>query len=216
MINDGNDKKILLDSEAAIGIGTIIIFISTILVAGIAASIMIQTMGELENKAAETGSETLRDISMGLKVTQISGYYNGSTISQLAFFISPLQGSQNVNLSTAILSISDTSEQVILTCSDSIYSGSVSSGIFGTIDDTSLTASTFGVMVVRDYDSSCSSSQLTINEDDLVVLMVNASKSFSGIPTRTEIKGKLVPEYGIAGSFSFTTPTAYIDTIIDL
>jgi archaellin len=71
-------------------------------------------------------------------------------------------------------------------------------------------------MVVRDIDGSCSSTTLTINDEDLIVLLVNTSKCFSGISTRTEIFGDVIPEYGISGIISFITPSAYINTIIDL
>jgi len=39
---------------------------------------------------------------------------------------------------------------------------------------------------------------------------------FSGIGTRTKVSGKVMPEYGISGVISFTTPSTYINTIIEL
>ena len=98
----------------------------------------------------------------------------------------------------------------------SIFSSSVSGGLFGTLNDTLLTASTYGLMVVRDIDSSCLSTTPTINTDDLVVILVNTTKCFSGISTRTEVSGRIVPEYGMSGVIRFTTPSAYTDTIIEL
>ena len=54
-----------------------------------------------------------------------------------------------------------------------------------------------------------------INNDDLVVLLVNTTKCFSGISTRTEVFGNVVPEQGMNGVIAFTTPSSYVDTIID-
>jgi flagellin FlaB len=206
----------IFDDEAAIGIGSLIIFIAMILVAGIAASVIIQTMNSLEEQALTTGRETLRDISSGLKVSHVSGYYNGTTISQIAIYVSTTAGSDDIDMTYAYVSLSDTAEEVVLNYTTSVFSSSVSGGLFGTLDDTVLTASTYGIMVIRDVDSSITSDSPTINNDDLIVLLVNTSQCFSGIGTRTEVFGRVVPEQGINGVISFTTPSAYIKTIIEL
>ena len=59
-------RKLSIDSRAAIGLGSLIIFIAMILVAGIAASVFIQTMNSLEQQALQTGQDVIRDISSGL------------------------------------------------------------------------------------------------------------------------------------------------------
>jgi len=201
---------------AAIGIGTLIIFIAMILVAGMAASVIIQTMNSLQQQALVTGEETLKDISSGLRVTQVSGYYDGSTISQLAIFIRTMAGSIDVDLNYTYLSLADESKQVILNYTNSVFSSSVSGGLFGTLNSSNLAATTYGLMVIRDVDSSISSTTPAINSDDLAVLIVNSTKCFSGIGTRSEIFGHVVPEYGFSGVISFSTPTVYIDTIVEL
>ena len=57
---------------------------------------------------------------------------------------------------------------------------------------------------------------LIINDDDFVVLLINTTDCFSGLSTRKEVSGKVMPEQGISGVISFTTPSAFVDTIIDL
>ena len=207
---------LLGNKKASMGIGSMIIFIAMILVAGVTASVMIQTMNSLQQQAMKTGEETVRDISGGLKVTHVTGYHNGSKITQIAIFLVPLAGSGDINMTYADISLSDTTSHVILSCNNSCFSSSISNGLFNTLNASSLTATTYGIMVVRDIDGSCSSATLTINDEDLIVLLVNTSKCFSGISTRTEIFGDVIPEYGISGIISFTTPSAYINTIIDL
>jgi len=204
------------DDNAAIGIGSLIIFIAMILVAGIAASVLIQTMNSLEEQALNTGRETLKDVSSGLKVNQVTGYKSGSSITQLAIFIRTTAGSSDVDLAETYISLSDGSKKVIINYTSSVYSNSVSNGLFGTINSSNLSATTYGLMVVRDIDNSCTSDTPAINEDDLIVLMVNTADCFSGLSTRTDVSGHIVPEYGIPGVISFTTPSAYIDTIIEL
>ena len=208
----GSNEK----NSAAIGIGSLIIFIAMILVAGIAASVLIQTMNSLEQQALKTGQDTMRDVSSGIKVTQVSGYYDGSKITQMAIFIRTTAGSDYIDLDETYISISDTNKKVILNYTTSVFSSSVSSGLFGTMNSSNLSATTYGIMIVRDIDSSCTSSNPTINSDDLVILLVNTTYCFTGIDTRTKISGNVVPEQGINGVISFTTPSVFINTIIEL
>lgn len=186
------------------------------LVAGITASVLIQTMGSLQEQALQTGTETIRDISTGLKVTHVSGYSDGSTITQLAIFITPIAASDDMDLTYGYISLSDSTKKVILNYSNTCFNSSVTNGLFSTMNASNLTATTFGVIVVRDVDTSCSSTTPVINNGDLVVLLVNTSKCFSGISTRTDVSGNVYPEYGISGVIAFTTPSAFSNTIIDL
>jgi len=187
-----------------------------LLVAGIAASVFIQTMNRMQEQALLTGEETIKDISAGLEVTHISGYYGGSTISQVAIFITPTAASDDIDLDHAYIALSDSSKKVILNFTSVCFSSSVSSGLFGTVNSSKLSNTTYGILVIRDIDSSCSAITPAINGRDLVVLLVNTTKCFSGIATRTEVFGNVYPEYGISGVIGFTTPSAYVDTIIDL
>jgi flagellin FlaB len=187
-----------------------------IMVAGIAASVIIQTMNSLQEQALTTGSETIKEVSSGVKVTQVTGYYNGTKISQLAIFLRTVAGSSGVDLNYTYISLSDTAKQVVLNYTTKCFSTSVSNGLFATLNSSNLSATTYGIMVVRDFDSSCSQSVPLINSDDLVVLLVNSTKCFSGIDTRTDVTGNVVPDYGSNGVISFTTPSAFIDTVIEL
>ncbi len=187
-----------------------------LLVAGIAASVLIQTMNSLEQQALRTGTETIREISSGLKVTHVSGYSNSSHISQIALFISPLAASEDIDINSTYVSISDSSKSTVLRYNSSIYSSSISNGIFNTINSENLNSDEFGIIVIRDIDNSCVSDAPIINNQDLVVVIINVTKTFSGFTTRTDVFGSLEPEFGINGIFSFTTPSSYTNTIIDL
>ncbi|MCX6665726.1 MAG: flagellin [Euryarchaeota archaeon] len=209
-------KKFFTHADAEMGIGSLIIFIAMILVAGITASVMLQTMNKLQQQAMKTGEETLREVSSGVTVTQISGYTAGSYITQLAIFLTPTAASEDMDLTYAYVSLSDSNVKVILNYTNTCFSDTVSNGLFGTINASNLTSSTYGVLVIRDTDNSCSVATPTINDRDLVVLLVNTTKCFSGISPRAEIFGNIHPEYGINGVISFTAPGSFVDTIIDL
>jgi len=199
------------------GIGTMIIFIAMILVAGISASVIIQTMSDLQSKANRTGRETIRDISTGIEVRQISGYVVNSKIDQLALYVSPMVASEGIDLSHTVIFLSDSSNEVMLKYDSNMFSDSVSSnGLFHTLNSSNLTSSSFGIVVVRDRDNSCTASSPVINERDIVVLMVNTTKCFSGLSPRTEVWGRVTPEYGISGVIGFTVPSVLIDRVVDL
>jgi flagellin FlaB len=209
-------RVLIVDKKGAIGIGTLIIFIAMIMVAGIAASVIIQTMNTLEQQALNTGTQTLRDVSSGLRVSHVNGYCNGTKITQLAIFIRTTAGSDEIDFNNTFIRLSDTNNEVILNYTSSVFNNAVTNGLFGTLNSSFLTSTTYGIMVVTDVDGSCTSTSPIINEDDMVVLIVNTTQCFSGVSSRTKVFGNVVPQYGISGVISFTTPSVYIHTIIEL
>jgi len=211
-------EDILIDRSytAAIGIGTMIIFIAMILVAGVAATVLIQTMDNLQGQAMRTGQETLTDVSVGIKISQITGKVESSKITVLSFMVSPLLSSSNINLSSTIISLSDSQDKVLFIYNHSCYASSVTAGLFDSINTSNLRPNEFGLVVIRDLDSSCIAFAPTINDDDLVVLVVNVSKGFSGIAARTTLYGSIMPEKGIPATISCTVPSILTKRIIDL
>jgi flagellin FlaB len=209
-------QRLRTNLNADIGIGALIIFIAMIMVAGVTASVMIQTMNNLQNQAIKTSEETIRDISSGLKVTYVSGFVQNATITQLAIFVSTTSASDDVDLTYGILSLSDSSKKVIMNYTSTCFSSSASNGLFGTLSASNLTSSQYGILVIRDIDGSCNATKPVLNNEDMVVLLVNTSTCFSGIEPRTEVTGEIYPEHGIHGIIGFTTPSTYEHSIVDL
>ena len=205
------------DESGAIGIGTMIIFIAMVLVAGIAASVLIQTSSRLESQAMTTGQETTDEVATGLEVTDVLGHVVSSSIDNMTITIRPRSGSNDIDLSTAVLELSDGTNKYVLSWDSSVYAASpAAAGIFSTDVFNALAANEFGIIELKDADGSCDGTTPVINRGDKVSLTINVTATFGGISERTEITGRIVPEEGAAGIISFRSPASLTDEVYDL
>jgi len=211
-------KKPIENDIAAIGIGAMIVFIAMVLVAGIAASVLVQTSATLEMQALRTGQQTTAEVASGLFIEGIEGNAVGSSVQQLAIEIKPRSGSPDIDLNTTVIEISDSSTKYVLAYDSSKHtnSSSVNGNVFtsanypGSSDDTT----TFGVIVLQDADGSCISTNPVINFGDHVVLAVG--DAFSGISPRTDVFGMVISEEGSPGIIGFRTPESYTENVLEL
>ena len=97
----------------AIGIGAMIVFIAMVLVAGIAASVLIQTSGRLETQAMQSGQETIAEVSSGLCVFDIIGKKN-TDLQYLAITVRARAGAPDIDLNETVVMLSDGSSKVVL------------------------------------------------------------------------------------------------------
>jgi len=206
-----------MNDDAAIGIGTMIIFIAMILVAGIAASVMMQTMDGLQSQAMSTGSETMNDVSSGLKISHVSASTDSDSIVAMCFLVSPIAASQDIDLSSAILQISDGDSSNVLSYNGSVFCAGIDGDLFSSVNLSNLSSAEFGLIVLSDSDGSCSSESPAINDQDRVAIMVNTNKTFNGgIQKRSSIVLTLSPAQGIAASIRLSTPSVFVDRVLQL
>ncbi|RLF54651.1 MAG: flagellin, partial [Thermoplasmata archaeon] len=190
----------------AIGIGAMIVFIAMVLVAGIAASVLIQTSNTLQRQAMTTGQETIGEVATGTSVYAVEGHVDSSNskIDKLAIIVVPRAGSTPIDLSTTVLQLSNSTVKCILSYdSNNFQSSPAASGLFNT-SAFNLAADKFGIIVLNDPDGSCKSTTPVINKGDKVALTVNVTAAFNGLPTRTYVWGTVMPEQGAPGIISFT------------
>ena len=210
-------KRMDRKNVGAIGIGAMIVFIAMVLVAGIAASVLIQTSSKLETQAMATGEQTTTEVATGLAVYDVEGHVN-TDIDKLVIMVRPRAGSEAIDLSTTVIELSDSSSKRILTYDSTQFAATpAAAGIFSTDVFDGLNAAEFGIIELRDPDSSCSASTPVINRGDKVLLSMNVTATFgSELSERTDVWGRVVPEEGAPGIISFRTPASYTDTVYDL
>jgi len=201
----------------AIGIGAMIVFISMVLVAGIAASVLIQTSGKLEMQAMKSGAETISEVSTGIRVDSVLGYNVSGAVQRLAIEIRPRAGSSEIDLSETIVELSDSTTKNLFTYGSNFTQTSAIDGdIFAAGFYPNLTGIVFGIIVLEDADGSITSSNPIINSGDHVFLTLNITAAFSDFSTRVDVTGQVIPEEGSPGVIAFTTPAAYNKDIVEL
>ena len=209
-------RRICKIDTASIGIGAMIIFIAMVLVAGIAASVLVQTSTRLEMQALKTGQETITEVASGLKVDAIEGHNSSGKIDKMAIEITSKAGAPDIDLAQTVIEVSDATDKYILTQDGGGYTNvsSVNGSIFGNGAFGSSTA--FGITVLQDADESCTQDNPIINFGDHIVLGVNAQSVFGGLDPRTDVSGLVICEEGSPGIIGFTTPASYIEPVMEL
>ncbi len=203
----------------AIGIGAMIIFIAMVLVAGIAASVLVQTSTTLETQALKTGSETTNAISSGILLNGIEGFNESGDITRLAFEVRPRAGSADIDLSTTVIEISDAENKYVLRFPDSGGTVTLANETEGNVFTegyypTANAQTEFSVIVLQDADDSCTADAPVINFGDHVILAV--ANVFSGLSPRSDVFGRIIPEEGTAAIIDFRTPESFTDDVMEL
>jgi flagellin FlaB len=215
-----NIKRILKKNDLGdMGIGAMIVFIAMVLVAGIAASVLIQTANRLEIQAMVTGQETTREVSTGLQVVDIEGENTSDVIANMTITVRARAGSGDIDLSQTIIEITDGTTKTLLTYNSAARQFNDSSDETGSVFDTgfwNMTNEQFGILVLQDEDSSLSASNPVINRGDLVMLCINTTACFGGLDPRDDIWGIVTPEQGSSGIFAFRVPSSITEQVYDL
>jgi len=221
-------KKIKVEDQAMVGIGTLIVFIAMVLIAAVAASVLISTSETLQSRAKTVGSETIREVSSGVAIESITGYTNANRtqIEYLAMTVRPRAGSKDIDLSLCTVSVlhnnltelklDESLVEEVNTDNKSVFYTPVDSGSPYTIAGNT-TNSTFGIISLVDADNSIINTN-GMNTGDRIIIIVNLSAIIDGggLPPRQSISGTMKPEIGIISAYEFTSPAVFTNRIVRL
>jgi len=204
--------------RGAVGIGTLIVFIAMVLVAAVAAAVLINTSGYLQQKASSTGRQTTQEVASGIQVSSVIGHVDTATntIDKLAVYIKPNAGSSGIDLKYTKVVLRSKNAEVALYYDSTYYYNGLVDNIFSISNAWPSTGYNFGIVVIQDADNSVQQSYPTLNQGDLVAITINAQAALGGIPPGTTITGEVIPEQGAPGVIQFTTPSTYTTSVIEL
>ncbi|WP_342305251.1 archaellin/type IV pilin N-terminal domain-containing protein [Methanolobus sp. ZRKC5] len=197
------NKRLIMkkDTHAQVGIGTLIIFIAMVLVAAVAAAVLIQTSGVLQQKAQSTGKQATQEVSSNLMVKGVEGVRAknspvliSNTVDLLKLKVGLNVGSAPVDVNQVVVSITDGT-----TANNLVYAGNKKSYASTGNDNGFMTGFTTGASVnlvtlltgvtnvtsefnnsdhyftvekIRDEDASFSQNNPVMNTGDLITLYI--------------------------------------------
>jgi flagellin FlaB len=190
-----------------VGIGTLIIFIAMLLVAAVAATILIQTSGTLQQKAQQTGTEAIGEVAGNLIVETIIGERDESTTQNLSTYnitVRVAAGAGRIDINQLIIKAQDKDTSVFLNHTNVSVNDVLNASC-------TLNGSAFNSEQIRDEDDSFDPDNdiWVINSGDIVKLTINATGVGIASPPRTDLKFILTPETGNPVTISLTTPNSY-------
>jgi len=188
------------DNEAQVGIGTMIVFIATVLVAAVAAGVLIDMSGKLQEKSSRTGSEATAKVASNLDIEGLVGKRDNATASglqDLQLFVALSPGATEVDISLLKIQIyNGTSLQIL-----DYASGTPAAGEYGATE-------------VRDVDGSFTTSIPVMTSGDLIRLDIPLDANTLEFEPRESIRLALIPEVGNQVVLGFQTPNSYGNNLV--
>ncbi len=103
-------------NRGQVGIGTLIIFIALVLVAAVAAGVLVNTAGELQSKASDTGDDSQAEVSNQIDVVSATGETDGSSqVEKVTLVVKKSPGSDPIDLTAATIQYTSGSNSQTLT-----------------------------------------------------------------------------------------------------
>lgn len=114
-----------MNRKAEMGVGTLIIFIALLLVAAVAAGVLIQTAGSLQQRALSTGSQATGQISTNAIVLEVSATDGraGQTLDDFEIIMKLAPGSDSIKLDDVTMTFSTINTTQTLTYDSSLSAG---------------------------------------------------------------------------------------------
>ena len=190
--------------RAEMGVGTLIIFISLLLVAAVAAGVVIQTAGSLQQKALSTGSQATTQIStsaIALEVSAVDGTNPGG-VTNFSMIMKLAAGSDPIKLDEVTLRFSTTSETITYTyrtpVNDSAYCGAGT-----TAEDCTLISGVTGNFTVNYLQQGANYESGILGKGDVISLYFRTT---NGLDEGEAARIRFIPKTGVATPVTIDAP----------
>jgi archaeal flagellin FlaB len=191
------------NKKGAVGIGTLIIFIAMVLVAAIAAAVLINVSGILQQRAMTTGKESIQQVSSNVVIVSITGVTNSerTNVENMSITVSAAAGAGRIDMRYTILHITNGVNSTYLNYSS-----------------TGIGPGLYAASVIRDPSNMFTSTTPVIDGSSLIRLQFSPSDQTDQIyfPPRQTYRMTLMPEHGASVQVSGIMPEAFSTINIDI
>ncbi|MGM5488133.1 MAG: archaellin/type IV pilin N-terminal domain-containing protein [Nanobdellota archaeon] len=184
------------NKSAEMGIGTLIIFIALLLVAAVAAGVLIQTSGSLQEKALTTGDQAKSQIATNAKVVEVSatdGRQGGLRYFTQIVKLAP--GSESMKLDQTIVTFNTFDKTATLQYVNGTSENNCSTG-YCTINST-------GNYTVEYLQTGSNHVPGNLQRGDVIKIYYEAPKN---VTESEEVRINLIPKIGTPTLTKFVTP----------
>ncbi len=187
--------SIVKDNKADVGIGTLIVFIAMILVAAVAAAVLIQTSGVLQQKAQQTGKEATSEVASNLKISSVVGTTDGGSIrvQKLNVTVELAAGGSPIDFSKVVIK----------------YINESSTTVLGLSTTYAATSTQFNYTEVRVGSGTANN---VLQSGDLGVVTLDLTQMGQELYARKKGTIQIIPESGTMVIKDIVAPSTYGDS----
>ena len=216
-------NRAIRSDRAEVGVGTLIVFIAMVLVAAVAAAVLINTTGTLQQRAQATGKEATQEVSSNLKVVNVFGIVTAGKVEDFRVVAQLSAGALPMDLEQAIIRYSDGTNTFNYVWTAAFDDGLGACDGADTIEDSGAVAyleQEFVAAWLRPTPSAANdlgcAGKSVMEAGDLVELRFTLAAA-RALDVRSNGYVTIVPEAGSAVKADFTTPATFGgDTYITL